>query len=86
MKKEDISVSLDQNTLTVSGERKQEEEKQEGQTYRSERYFGRFQRSITLPQPVDPNNIKASYKDGVLSIKLSKSPEAKRKQIEVKAD
>jgi HSP20 family protein len=86
MKKEDISVSLDQNTLTVSGERKQEEEKKEGQAYRSERFFGRFQRSITLPQSVDPNNIKANYKDGVLSIELPKSAEAKRKQIEVKTE
>src|SRR5262245_18570394 len=49
MKKEDIEVTVVGETLTISGERKQEEEKREGQTYRSERYLGRFQRSISLP-------------------------------------
>jgi HSP20 family protein len=85
MKQEDIDVSLEGNTLILSGERKQEEEHKEGQTYRSERFFGRFQRTITLPQPVDPGKIKASYKDGVLTIELPKSEEAKQKRIEVKS-
>jgi HSP20 family protein len=84
MKKEEISVSLHGNTLTISGERKQEEQKKEGESYRSERFFGRFQRSITLPAPVDMNKIEASYKDGVLNITLPKSEEAKPKQIQVK--
>src|SRR6266478_4976204 len=60
MRKEDIEVSLDGNTLTICGERKQEEEHKEGETYRSERYFGRFQRSITLPTAVEANKIQAS--------------------------
>jgi HSP20 family protein len=84
MKKEDISVSLDGNNLTISGERKQEEEKQEGETYRAERYFGRFQRSVTLPQAVDPTKIEATYRDGVLNITLPKAEEAKPKRIDVK--
>jgi len=84
MKKEDIAVSLEGSTLTVSGERKQEQEHKEGETYRSERFFGRFQRSITLSQQVDPKKIQANYKDGVLTITLPKSEEAKRKQIEIK--
>jgi len=84
MKKEDFQVSLDGNTLTVAGERKHEEEHGEGETYRAERFFGRFQRSITLPQQVDPKKIQATYKDGVLTITLPKSEEAKSKQIEVK--
>lgn len=84
MKKEDIDVSLEGNTLTVSGERKQEEEKKEGDTYRAERFFGRFQRSVTLPAAVDPNKIEATYKDGVLTVTVPKTDEAKRKQIEVK--
>jgi len=83
MKKEDISVSLDGNTLTVAGERKQEEERKEGSTVRSERFFGRFQRSITLPQPVDPNKLSATYKEGVLTIVCPRSEEAKRRQIQV---
>jgi len=84
MKTEDIDVSIDDNTLTISGERKQEEEKKEGDTYRSERYFGRFQRSVTLPARVDANNIEATYKDGVLTVIVPKTEEAKPKQIEVK--
>jgi HSP20 family protein len=84
MKKEDLNVSLDGNTLSISGERKHEEEKREGESYRSERYFGRFQRSVTLPAAVLANKIDASYKDGVLSIQLPKSEEAKPKQIQVK--
>jgi len=85
MKREDIDVALDGNTLTLSGERKQEEEKREGESYRSERYFGRFQRSITLPTEVQANKIEAAYKDGVLTVTVPKSEEAKPKQIPVKA-
>jgi HSP20 family protein len=84
MRNEDIDVSLDGNTLTISGERKQEEEKKEGDTYRSERFFGRFQRSVTLPARVDASKIQAAYKDGVLTVTAPKSEEAKPKQIEVK--
>lgn len=84
MKKEDIDVSVLADTLTISGEKKQEEERKEGDTYRSERFFGRFQRSITLPQPVDTGRIEAHYKDGVLTLTLPKSESAKRKQIEIK--
>ncbi|HLH55146.1 MAG TPA: Hsp20/alpha crystallin family protein [Verrucomicrobiae bacterium] len=85
MKREDIDVALDGNTLTISGERKEEEEKRQGESYRSERYFGRFQRSITLPTEVQTNKIEAAYKDGVLTVTLPKSEEAKPKQIPVKA-
>jgi len=84
MKKEDIKVELVGNTLTISGERKFEEERKEGESYRAERYFGRFQRSITLSAIVDPNKIQASYKDGVLTVICPKSEEAKSKQIPVK--
>jgi len=83
MKKQDINISLVGNTLTISGERKQEEEKGEGETYRSERYFGRFQRVVTLPTQVDANKVQANYKDGVLTITLPKAEEAKPKQIAV---
>jgi len=85
MKKEDIDVSMSGNTVTVSGEKKQEEEHKEGDTYRSERFFGRFQRSFTLGQPVNADKIEASYKDGVLTLIVPKAEEAKRKQIEVKS-
>src|SRR5437773_2480162 len=70
MKKEDINLSLHDGVLTISGERKFERENKEGETFRSERYFGKFQRSVTLPAAVDANKVKASYKDGVLSVEL----------------
>jgi len=85
MKKEDIDVSVSGNTVTICGEKKQEQEQKQGDTYRSERFFGRFQRSITLAQPANADKIQASYKDGVLTLSVPKAEEAKRKQIEVKA-
>jgi HSP20 family protein len=83
MKKEDIQISLHENTLTISGERKQDREVKEGDGYRSERFFGRFHRSVTLPVPVQADNVTAQYKDGILAVSLSKAEEAKPKQIEV---
>lgn len=83
MKKEDIEISLHDGMLTISGERKHEYEGKEGETFRSERYFGKFQRSVTLPVSVNPENVKATYKDGLLCIELAKSEEAKPRQIEV---
>jgi HSP20 family protein len=83
LKKEDIDISLREGVLTVSGERKQEHEVKEGEAFRSERYFGRFQRSVTLPAMVDSSKVTANYKDGVLTIDLPKAEEAKPRQIEV---
>jgi HSP20 family protein len=85
MKREDIELSVVGTTLTISGERKQEQETGQGETYRAERYWGRFQRIVTLPTPVEQNKIQASYKEGVLTVACPKSEEAKRKQIEIKA-
>jgi len=81
MKKEDIELSLHDGVLTISGERKQEKKGEEG--YKNERFFGRFQRSVTLPASVDGNKVKATYQDGVLKVVLPKAEEAKPKQIEV---
>ena len=83
LKKEDIDINVHNGVLTISGERKHEAEKKEGQTFRSERYFGRFQRSVTLPAAVDLGKVSASYKDGVLTIDLPKAEEAKPKQIAI---
>ena len=86
MKKEDIEISLHQGSLIISGERKVESESKEGESSRSERFLGRFQRALELPQPVDPNNVTANYKDGILTVTLPKTEESKPKQITVKAD
>jgi len=85
MKKEEIEISLHGDVLTLSGERKEEQKYHEGEIHRSERFVGKFQRTITLPTPVEVDKVKASYKDGILTVTLPKSEEAKPKQIPVKA-
>lgn len=85
LKKEDIQISLQDGVLSVSGERKHDAENKDGKTFRSERYFGKFQRSVTLPTLVDGSKVKAAYKDGILSITLPKAEGAKSRQIEVTA-
>jgi len=86
MNKEHIEISLHQNSLVISGERKVESQDEDGEASRSERFFGRFQRALELPKPVDANNVTATYKDGILTVKLPKTEESKPKQITVKAD
>jgi len=83
MKKEDIEISLHQGSLVISGERKVESGDQEGDASRSERFFGRFQRALELPKPVDANGVSASYTDGILTVTLPKTEESKPKQIAV---
>lgn len=84
MKKEDIDISLHGDVLTLSGERKEEETFDKAETYRAERFLGRFQRTLTLPVAVDASKVQASYKDGILTVTLPKAEEAKPKQIQVK--
>jgi len=86
MNKEDFDLSLDNDALTISGERKQSGEKQEGESFRSERFFGQFRRTITLPAPVKADAVSASYQDGILRVTLPKAEEAKPRKIEVKLD
>lgn len=83
MHKEDIDISLHDGTLTIAGERKSESEQREEQAERTERFVGKFRRSITLPTRVDAGKVSASYKDGVLTVTLPKAEEAKPKKIEV---
>jgi HSP20 family protein len=86
MKKEEIDISLHEGVLTLSGERKLEKEYEKAENHRTERFVGRFQRSITLPAPVDSAKVRATYKDGILAITLPKAEEAKPKQIPVNAE
>jgi HSP20 family protein len=86
MKKEDIGISLHGDVLTLSGERKEETAYEKAETYRSERFLARFQRTLTLPVPVSSSKVQASYKDGILTVTMPKAEEAKPKQIEVKVD
>lgn len=82
MRKEDIEISLQDGTLTISGERK-DETSQENGAARTERATGKFRRSVTLPTRVDMNNVTAIYKDGLLTVTLPKAEEAKPKQIQI---
>src|SRR6195256_5470816 len=79
----DIDVRIENNTLTVHGERKIEKEEKEENYRRVERQYGEFTRSFTLPSSVDPGQVSADYEKGVLKIKLAKKAEAKPKQIRV---
>jgi HSP20 family protein len=79
----DIDVRIEDNTLTVHGERKIEKEEKEENFRRVERQYGSFTRSFTLPSSVDPGQVSADYEKGVLKIKLAKKAEAKPKQIKV---
>jgi len=79
----DIDVRIENNTLTVHGERKFEKEEKEENFRRVERQYGSFTRSFTLPSSVDPEHISAHYDKGVLKIDLAKKAEAKPKQIKV---
>ena len=83
LKQEEIEVSIEDDTLTLKGERKRETEVNENEYHRIERSYGTFQRSIVLPASVDASGVKASYKDGVLEIQLPKKEEAKPKAIKV---
>ncbi|HEX8091899.1 MAG TPA: Hsp20/alpha crystallin family protein [Blastocatellia bacterium] len=81
--REDVKVNLHENTLSISGERRLEnEDKREGY-HRVERSYGQFYRSFTLPPNVNPEGINAQFKDGMLRLSIPKKEEAKPKQIEV---
>ncbi|MEF8817760.1 MAG: Hsp20/alpha crystallin family protein [Salinibacter sp.] len=83
MTKEDITINLQNNTLTVSGERSSERQ-EEGEEYvRVERAFGNFHRTFTLPDAVDPDSVEAAYDDGVLTINVPKTETSTRRQIEI---
>ena len=83
MDEKDIDVRLENNTLTVHGERKFEKEEKEENYRRVERQYGSFTRTFTLPTTVDSENVSANYDKGVLKITLPKKAEAKPKQIKV---
>jgi HSP20 family protein len=78
-----ISVELDDNVLTVSGERERAQEHSSERFYRFERRFGSFSRSVTLPAGVTENDITANYKDGVLEVRVPKPEEQKPKRIQI---
>ena len=81
--KKDIHVELKNNVLTLEGERKEEKETKEEHYYRKERFFGSFRRSFAMPEGLDPEAVKAEYKDGVLNVEIPKPEERKSRKIAV---
>jgi HSP20 family protein len=79
----DVKVSLEGDTLTIRGERKQENETRKNGMHRSERIHGAFQRTFRLGTPVRNDKVKAQYKDGVLEVHIPKAEEAKLREVEV---
>ena len=86
VKKEDVEVKIEQNVLTLRGERKFEEKTDRENYHRVERRYGEFMRSFSVPLYVDAAKINAEFKDGVLTVTLPKSEEARPKQINVKVN
>ncbi|MFI5303360.1 MAG: Hsp20/alpha crystallin family protein [Nitrospiria bacterium] len=84
MSKEDLEINLAGDILTIKGEKKKEEEVKEKDYYYSERAYGSFERSIDIPQKVVPEKVSASFKNGVLEVRLQKTEEAKKKEIKIK--
>jgi HSP20 family protein len=83
VQKEDVQVTVENGTLTISGERKAEKEQKGRKFHRVERMYGRFERSFSIPDDVGTGEVKAQFKDGVLRVHLAKSEKARPKQIEV---
>jgi HSP20 family protein len=79
----DVNIEVQDGTLTISGERKAEHEQHERGWYRIERSFGSFNRSLTLPDGVDPDRIAASFSDGVLEVRIPKPAERKPRRISI---
>lgn len=84
VKKEDVRITVQNDVLTIRGEKKQEDQKKGDNYHRVERSYGSFQRSFTLPTSVKSDKIEASYDNGILSLILPKVEEAKPKEVEVK--
>ncbi|MCX7829737.1 MAG: Hsp20/alpha crystallin family protein [Acidobacteria bacterium] len=84
LKKDDIEVSIENNVLTIKGERKFEKEEKKENYHKIERSYGKFSRSFSLPATIKPEGIDAALKDGILTLSLPYAEEAKPKKISIK--
>src|SRR6056297_911116 len=84
VKKDNLDLSLARNILTIKGEKKSEDHENESKNYRNETWSGIFQRTISLPDSVDPEKVEASLRNGVLELVIGKREEVKPRQIDVK--
>jgi HSP20 family protein len=85
VQREDLDVRIENGVLTLEGERKQENDVAEGNAHLTERSYGSFTRSFSLPTTVDASKVAATYKDGVLEITVPKAETAKSKKVDIKA-
>jgi HSP20 family protein len=85
LSEKDIRLTVDGDTLVVRGERTRTDEVKEDGFYRAERWFGKFERAVTLPMPVQADKVVATYRDGVLTVKLPKVEAVKPKEIKIEA-
>lgn len=86
LRRDDIDLTVENNTLSIRAERRPEDGARDGQFHRSERVFGTSSRSFTLPNTVDATRVKAEYRDGVLTVRLPQREEARPRQINVDID
>jgi len=86
MTKDDITLSLTERTLSLSGERKWEREHSDATLHRAEIFTGRFQRTVTFPDEIDPAKAKATYREGILTVELPKSERARPTEIEIQVE
>jgi len=86
VKKEDIKITLQDNILTITGEKKKEEKDSKRNFFRSERAYGSFTRSFTLPDDINPDSVDAKFENGILNIKISRTEKKKQNEkfIEIK--
>ncbi len=86
LEQKDVEVTVEEGVLTIRGERKAEREVKEEDYYCCERWAGTFERSVMLPPGVDPDKIRATFRNGVLEVRLPKTREARGKKIEIKVE
>ena len=86
LSREDLKISVENNMLTVRGEKSQETSSEDETFYRTERSYGSFERSFSLPSHVDRDDVSASLQDGVLTIRLPRREEAKAREISITGD
>lgn len=83
MAKKDVTVTLEDKVVTISGTREQESDDWEGTIHRTERTFGGFSRAFTLPSRTDGNKVKATFKNGLLTLRIPKAEESRSREIEI---
>jgi len=81
--REDLSLYVDDRSVRISGETRREEKYSENDTYRSERYYGSFSRTVPLPAEVKPDEARAEYKDGILTVTVPKAEQSKGRKIDI---